>query len=74
MIDLCFNYATKNSGNVTKEFDTIMDFTDAIESGDISKDILNGINVEAIFFENPLTKKHFDTVHELYNHCINIMS
>lgn len=74
MIDLRFSYTTKNSGNVTEEFDTIMAFTDAIESGDISKDILNGTNVEAIFFENPLSKKHFDTVQELYEHCISIMS
>ena len=69
MIDLKFSYTTLDNERVTYKFDTIMDFIVSIEAAEI----LPGSDVEAIFFENQLTKKHFDTVYKLFYHCCDIL-
>ena len=50
-----------------------MDFTSAMESDDKDIPIMDCENVEADFFENPLHHKHFNTIADLYNHCVVIM-
>lgn len=55
------------------EYDTIMDFTDKVESGEIDSVMLGRKKVVAEFFENPLLHKHFDTVADLYEHCKAIL-
>ena len=50
------------------EFDTIMDFTDAIESGK-SFDLPDCKVKEAEFFESSLHHKKFEDIQTLYNFC-----
>lgn len=74
MVDLKFSYTKQDGTRVTEEFDTIMDFTDSVETGNYSASILNAKDVEAKFFENPLLDQHFEKVEDLYYHCTNIMT
>ena len=74
MIDLKFSYDKPCGVRVTKEYGTIMDFTDAVENGDYCKKVLSCGNVAARFFENPLLDQHLETVEDLYKHCISIMA
>ena len=72
MIDLKFSYTNANGKRITKEYNTIMDFIDFVDLGEISSTILYGFDVVAEFFENPLLSKRFKTVDQLYSHCIAI--
>lgn len=73
MKDLRISYDNENGQRINAEYNTIMDFIDTINSEDnIDIPMLDYGNVEATFFENPLLHKHFDTIEELYNHCIEI--
>ena len=74
MKDLQISYTTQNGKCIHKSYDTIMDFTDSMELDSIDEDMLNSHNIHADFFENPLLSKHFDTMRELYNHCIDILA
>lgn len=73
MIDLKFSYTNENNERITEEFDTIFDFTDRVESGEIDASVLNGSDVDAKFFENKHNTKSFQSVKELYEHCVEIM-
>ena len=55
------------------QYETIMDFVDQVESGEIDNEILGRKKVVAEFFENPLLHKHFNTIKELYEHCKAIL-
>ena len=73
MKDLRISYDNENGQRIKAEYDTLMDFIDTIDSEDIIDiPMLDYENVEADFFENPLLYKHFNTIEELYNHCIEI--
>jgi hypothetical protein len=72
MQDLMFNYSTEDGERETKEYSTIMDFLDDVESGAMD-DVLECDDVNAEFFENELNTKHFDTVNDLYTHCCKIV-
>lgn len=73
MKDLRISYDNENGQRIKAEYDTIMDFIDTIDSEDnIDIPMLDYENVEANFFENPLLHKHFNTVEELYKHCVEI--
>lgn len=73
MKDLRISYDNENSQRIKAEYDTIMDFIDTIDSEDnIDIPMLDYENVEANFFKNPLLHKHFNTVEELYKHCVEI--
>ena len=50
-----------------------MDFTDAVDEGDYPKKNLSCGPVDATFFENTLLDRKFQTVQELYHHCVNIV-
>jgi hypothetical protein len=73
MKDLKIRYENENGDKINAEYDTIMDFTDAIESDEIDIPMLDYTNVEADFFENPLLHKSFNTIVELYEHCKAIL-
>lgn len=73
MKDLKFSFTNENNERITEEYCTIMDFTDKIESDEVDASVLNGSDVDAIFFENKHNTKSFQTVKELYDHCVEIM-
>ena len=73
MKDLKFGYTNKNDKRITEEYNVIYDFTDRVESGEIDSSTLEGRDVDAIFFENKRNTKSFQTVKELYEHCVEIM-
>lgn len=73
MKDLKISYDNENGERIEKEFDTIMDFLDLIESDNVDVPMMDYQNVSADFWENPLHHKHFDTIADLYNHCTMII-
>lgn len=73
MKDLKIDYDNENGECVTKEYDTIMDFIDEMESDSSDMPMMDYSNVNAKFFENPLQTYHFATIECLYNHCKEIV-
>ncbi len=73
MKDLRISYDNDYGKRITMDFDTIMDFIEMMESDNIDIPMLDYENVEAVFWENPLQHKHFDTIDDLYKHCIEIV-
>ena len=65
MKDLVFECDKENGERIILEYDTIMSFTDSIETNSYK----NYQNVDAIFFDNPLLRKRFDSIEHLYHHC-----
>ena len=72
MKDLRISYDNENGQRINAEYNTIMDFIDVMDSDEIDIPMLDYQNVEADFFENPLLHKHFNTIEELYSHCVKI--
>ena len=73
MKDLVFICAPSTNLSETYEFDTIMDFMNTVENdADFFETILNCTDIDATFFENPLTQKHFNSIKDLYEHCVSI--
>ncbi len=72
MKDLKIIYEDENGKCIDKEYNSIMDFIDEMESDNIDI-MLNYTNVLAIFFENSFNTKYFDTIEELLEHCKNII-
>ncbi len=73
MKDLKIVYDNENGECIDREYDRIMDFIEEIESDNIDIPMLDYKNVIAIFFENPLNDKYFDTIEELLKHCKSIV-
>ena len=71
--DLRFDYVTENDDRIYAECDTIMDFIDTMESDEVDIPMLDYRDVHAMFFDNELNKKEFDTVEELLKHCKQIV-
>ena len=71
--DLIFNYSDGGNEKVHRVYLHIFDFTDEIEAKSENAPPLNGFDVNACFFGNPLTAQHFETIEDLYNHCKCIM-
>ena len=69
MKDLKISYNNENGKRINAEYDTIMDFTDAMESDEADVPMMDYENVEAVLFENPLNHKYFDTIEDLYSYC-----
>lgn len=72
MKDLRISYDNENGMRIHADYDTIMDFIDIMDSDEIDIPMLDYGNVEADFFENPLQHKYFNTIEDLYNHCVEI--
>lgn len=73
MKDLRIKYKNENGKIINREYDTIMDFIDEMDSDKIDIPMLDYKNVTAAFFENPLQIKYFSTISELLNHCKKII-
>ena len=69
MKDLIISYDNENGNQIHREYDTIMDFLNEMTSDDIDIPMLDYINVNARFFENPLHDRTFGTIEDLYLHC-----
>lgn len=72
MKDLKIIYDNENKQRIEREYDTIMDFIDDMESDNIDIPMLDYRNVTAAFFENQLQIKYFSTIKELLKHCVEI--
>lgn len=70
MTDLKVTYTNRNGERVTRAYNTVMDFTDLVES---DSRMLGDTNVDFILFENPHNTGHFDTMEQLYSHLLDIM-
>lgn len=68
MKDLIITYTSENKA-IKKEYDHIFDFTDEIEDTNIS--VPTQRNITATFFENRTEK--FNTMDDLYRHCVAIL-
>ena len=73
MKDLMISYDDKNGERINKVYDRVFDFTDALDLKYPGAPSMDCQNVVADFFENPLSRKHFNTIEELYYHCKLIM-
>lgn len=73
MKDLQINFV-KDGEKVTREFNTLMDFTTYYELSTDKLEKENNItNITAVFFEKPILTKTFDNLTALYEHCRNVM-
>jgi len=72
MVDLKVVYENENGEQIEREYDTIVDFIDEMESDGIDIPMLDYGNVVATFFENKLNVEHYKTVGELLKYCENI--
>lgn len=73
MKDLQINFV-KDGEKVTREFNTLMDFTTYYELSTDKLEKENNItNITAVFFEKPILTKTFDSLTALYEHCRNVM-
>ena len=68
MKDLKITYTNENDVRIVREYNTIMDFIDEMESDNYDIPMMDYTDVEAVFFENRLLDKHFDTIAHTYKH------
>lgn len=73
MADLKIIYDNENEERIEREYDTIMDFIDEMESDKVDIPMLDYKNVTAAFFANSLMVKYFSTIEELLVHCKKII-
>jgi hypothetical protein len=73
MKDLKISYKNENDIVVKKEYDTIMDFIDEMESNSIDVPMLDYTNVTYTLFENKLNSGKFNTIADLLEHCKRII-
>lgn len=70
MVDLKIDTKMKNDEIKSREYNTIMDFIDEMESDAVDIPMLDYDIVEATFFEK--RKEYFVTIAELLEHCKQI--
>lgn len=73
MKDLKIKYKNENSKIIEKEFDTIMDFIETMESDNTDIPMLDYEVVSYIFFENRLNSGYGGTIKSLLEHCRKII-
>ena len=71
MKDLIIRYENESGQVIKQEYDRIFYFTEAMESNKADIPMMDYKNVTAIFFEK--REKEFDTIADMYQHCIEIM-
>ncbi len=70
MKDLKIKYKNENGEVISREYNTIMDFMDEMESDSVDIPMLDYTDVYAIFFDKH--EKYFGTIKDLLEHCKNI--
>lgn len=73
MKDLQIKYKNENGEIINREYDTIMDFIDEMESGNIDIPMLDYEVISYIFFENRLNSGYGGTIESLLAHCKEIV-
>lgn len=73
MKDLQIKYKNDNGEIINREYDTIMDFIDEMESDNIDIPMLDYEVVSYIFFENRLNSGYGGTIESLLTHCKEIV-
>lgn len=71
MVDLKIRYNNENNEIKSREYNTIMDFIDEMESDSTDIPMLDYDMVKATFFEK--RKEYFVTISELLRHCKQIV-
>ncbi len=72
-MDLVFTYNTPEGKRQCRKYPCIYNFTDAYQWHQGGHPLEKVTNIDACFFENPLSIKHFESIMELYEHCKMIM-
>lgn len=73
MKDLQIKYRNENGKIIKREYGTIMDFIDEMESDNIDIPRLDYEVVSYIFFENRLNSGYGGTIENLLTHCKEIV-
>lgn len=73
MKDLKIKYRNENNTIINREYDTIMDFIDEMESDKADIPILDYEVINYIIFNNPFNSGGNMTIEELLNHCKSIV-
>lgn len=73
MKDLQIKYKNENGEIINREYDTIMDFIDEMESDDIDIPMLDYEIVEYMFFEKLLDRGYFATIDDILEYCKGII-
>lgn len=71
MKNLIISFKNENGETTKREYDKIFDFTEEIDGDGFNAPMLDYKNVTAKFFEN--RTESFNTIDDLYKHCIAIM-
>lgn len=73
MKDLRIKYKNENGKIINREYDTIMDFIDEMESDNIDIPMLDYEIISYILFENRLNNGYGGTIESLLAHCKEIV-
>lgn len=73
MKDLRIKYKNENGEIINREYDTIMDFIEEMESDNIDIPMLDYEIISYIFFENRLNSGYSGTIESLLGHCKEIV-
>ena len=73
MKDLKIEYKNENGKIINREYDTVMDFIDEMESDNIDIPMLDYEVISYVFFENPLNVGGDITIENLLEHCKKII-
>jgi hypothetical protein len=73
MKDLMIKYRNDDGKEITKLYDTIIDFIDQMESDNIDIPMLDYEMVEYIFFEKPMNSGYFATIDDILKYCKRIV-
>lgn len=71
MYDLIVCYKNENGVKINRKYPRLFDFANEIEGNGLDAPMLDYADVTATFFEK--RTEHFDTVNDLYEHCMEIM-
>ena len=73
MKDLKIEYKNENGKIINREYDTVMDFIDEMESDNIDIPMLDYEVISYVFFENQLNVGSDITIENLLEHCKKII-
>lgn len=73
MKDFKMQYRNENGEIINREYDTIMDFIEEMESNNIDVPMLDYEVISYTLFENPLNSGGDTTIGEILTHCKSII-